>query len=249
MVSANSRISATKTKPKRPNGVDEDRYKGINSWSYRKWSWEFLRRNAKFIAACNRVKGGSEFEKQKVAASFGLRKFKDYRESYRSGAGIPKYEIGSIRSWSSLELNKKETVSKTIKLKSGQVLICFDLAAAIKDKRALDKQLSRASARLEKRLQEYSKITQQVIKSHKAKAMNFGAYIRLLDGTNAGKKPIDCAKLVFKGRAEMVTDHYLRQAVKSPLEAANDLAREGYLYLSLLDDKPTTKAKKILLQL
>lgn len=234
--------TAPKQKEKRPDGTDPTRYKNIEKWSYQKWAWEFLRRNEDFISECKRIEYGTEIDKQAVAKQFELKKFKTYSESYKGGNGCPRFLLGSISSWTNLDSDPNNQNRVTTRLCHGQVLIRFDLASVISDRKALDKQLRLAEARIKKRLVAYEKQTHKEAAVHKMKAMNFGIYIRLLDCLSLGKTPLECAKLIFPSKvSDGQTDHYLRQAVKAPIAAALKLADEGYIYLSILAGKPDGK--------
>ncbi len=74
-----SEIKVTPPKTNRPDGLSIDRYKGHEKWSYRRWAWEFLRRNKDFIKACEALdrKEGTEEEiatfcSSKFAVTFPL---------------------------------------------------------------------------------------------------------------------------------------------------------------------------------
>ena len=98
-----------KAKKKRPDGTDVERYIGMEKWSYRRWAWEFLRRNEQFLAACKRANSAeSNDEKAKVAAEFGLKRYKPYTESFTGASGKPLFAAGSISSWSQLDIEKDE---------------------------------------------------------------------------------------------------------------------------------------------
>lgn len=231
-----------RTKKKRPDGTDTTRYENFEKWSYRQWAWEFLRRNSEFIAECKRVRNGTDAEKQAVAKQFELKKFKMYSEKYKGASGIPQFSMGGISSWTNLDCDNEEDRLLTIRMSHGQVLVRFNLAPVIKDVKALDKQLRLAERRMKKRLAIYEKLIEKEAAVHKHKAINFGMYIRLLDLLAEGKKPLECAKLIFPSKVnDGRTDQYLRQDVKAPIAAALKLADEGYIYLSILKGRPQGK--------
>ncbi len=247
IVAGSKKVLIQKGLKKRPDGTDPDQYENLNNSTYRKWAWEFLRRNPKFVEACIKVKAGSEEEKLAIAQEFGLKQFKKYTEGYKGESGYPKFSIGSISSWSNLESDKGKCRLAQIKIGAGQILIRFDLVSAIKDKKALDKQLYLAKQRLAKRVAEYEKVIQKESKVHKHKALNFGIYIRLLDCLDKGKTPLECAKLVFPLKGDGRTNLQLQSDVKDPINAAKKFAEEWYIYLSILPGKP--KGKGIPLEL
>lgn len=229
-------------KKNRPDGTDLDRYKNLEKWSYRRWAWEFLRRNVEFTAECKRVDEGTEADKLAVAKQYGLKVFKRFSEGFKGKSGPPKFNIGSISYWQNLGEDKENSRLVPIRIGHGQLVIRFDLASALIDQKALDKQFRLAEQRARKNLALYEKLVSKDAAVHKYKALNFGIYIRLLDYLALKKSPLECAKLVFPTKvANGTTDHYLSQDVKCPIEAAIKLADEGYLYLSVLKGKPNGK--------
>ncbi|MBI4807736.1 MAG: hypothetical protein HY799_02125 [Nitrosomonadales bacterium] len=241
-VAGSKDISKSSGAKKRPDGVDTNRYKNLEKWSYRKWAWEFLRRNPEYIAECKRLRSGTDAEKLAVAQQFGLKKFKEYSEGYKGPSGMPRFSMGSISSWTNLDCDNTDGRRVAIRLGYAQVLVRFNLAPVIQEKKALDKQFRMAEQRIKKRLAVYEKIITKEAASHKYKAVSFGIYIRLLDLLNAGASPLECAQQVFPGKVNNAqTENYLRQAVKNPINSAKKMAEEGYLHLSVLKGKPNGK--------
>jgi hypothetical protein len=237
-----------KEKRERPDGTDLSRYKNIEKWSYKKWAWEFLCRNNDFIAACKKIESSvdQKNEIEAVAKQFGLKSFKSCTEKYKGESGYPQFSMGSISSWTNLDAEKDKKRQVSIRICAGQVVIRFNLVSAIEDRKSLDKQIRLAEIRLKNRLVSYEKLIQKEAKTHKYKVINFGIYIRLLDYMDKGKSPLECAKLVFPSKvADSRTDNYLRMDVKDPIKAANKLANEGYLYLSVLKGRPKAKCIRL----
>jgi len=87
-VSGSRKHLEVNNKVDRPDGTDVGRYRNLNKWSYRKWAWEFLRRNTSFIAECKRVRNGTEADRQAVADQYGLKKFKMYAYSTETGHSV-----------------------------------------------------------------------------------------------------------------------------------------------------------------
>lgn len=65
-----------KTTKRRPSGENLEDYDGHDRWSYRRWAWEFLRRNDQFIGACRALEDGDEPRRDEIAKQVGLKKFK-----------------------------------------------------------------------------------------------------------------------------------------------------------------------------
>lgn len=226
-----------RTKP-RPDGTDISKYPNMQNWTYRRWAWEFLRRNVKFINACDVVRSKGDKEKQKVAEDYGLRQYKDYKESYYGGMGMPKFSIGSITSWSAINEKQKKKRLSNIKLSFGQVLIRFDLNHAFQDKKALDKQLRLARQRLEAVIEEVSKIKGIAAKPQSSKWRNLRDYIRVLDCRASKRTYPEIGRLIFAREKHLDDDHLLWR-VKDHLKYAREISREKYLSFSLLQGKPS----------
>ena len=170
--------SARKTKP-RPTGTTKDEYAGHEKWTYRRWAWEFLRRNPEFINACKAAK--DDLAKQvEVASEFGLKRFKPYTEAYGRDRRLPVFLNAAVGMWSAVDASRKRTVSVT--LREGQVLVRFNLAAGREDARAIQAQLATAEKRLKAPQTQYMKaIGAQEPKATESKPMYFVRHLRLLD--------------------------------------------------------------------
>lgn len=244
----------TTTKPKerkttkRPDGTDESRYKGSEKWSYRRWAWEFLRRNTDFIAACKRVRRkGTGKDEQIVATDFGLQKFKPFTEGYSGISGKPVFSVGSITSWTNIDSDTPEAEPiKSIRpaLLGGQVIVRFDVASAIADKQILEKQLRATRIRLENRLTKYAKkLNKEVTKKHPHRVSLFVEYLRLLDGAAAGRTQFESALSATPRLAEKIKKHLTSKEEQAPatcrkLRRAKEYSTELYRYLAVLKGQP-----------
>lgn len=229
-----------KARVSRPDGVDLTRYKGLKNWSYRRWAWEFLRRNEEFIEACGRVEHATDDEKQIVADTFGLSKFKSFKDKYRAQKNKTIFSTDEIGSWSNLnkDINRK---LKPIKIQPGQVLIRFDLASAIVDKKALEKQLQLAEKRLRQRLISYASELKITPASHNHKIVTFGIYLRILDLLADKKTDIECAQAIFPKETQGKDSNEVRFHVKNRKTQALSYANIKYRFLALLEGKPKGK--------
>ncbi|MBC3919227.1 hypothetical protein H8L32_17175 [Undibacterium sp. CY18W] len=230
----------TKKKP-RPDGATIDRYKGLSRWTYRRWAWEFLRRNNEFIEACNNAKDKSEDEKQAIAQQFGLLKFKDFKDKYKGNYGFPKFETEKLSIWTNINIEESPKRLKKIKLIPGAILIRFDLNKAITDIKAFDKQLRDAEKILKNRLDKYSEIRGKKPAHFNHSVKTFGIYIRLLDARAAGYKIAQCAQLIEPKKSEGKTTTELRDSVKHRIKQAEEYANYKYMSLPLHSGKPTSK--------
>ncbi len=234
-------MTLTTSQKKRPDGATIDRYKGMSEWSYRRWAWEFLRRNSKFIEACNNAENKSEDEKQAIAQQFGLLKFKDFKDGYKGSYGFPKFETETLTSWTNLDIEGAPKKLNKIKLNPGTILIRFDLNRAMADYKAFEKQLRDAEDRLKKRLDLYSEMrnTKPARINHSVKT--FGIYIRLLDARADGNNIAQCAQLIEPKKSEGKTPTELRDSVKHRIKQAEEYANYKYLSLPLHTGKLTSK--------
>jgi hypothetical protein len=98
----------------RPTGLTRDEYRGHEKWSYRRWAWEFLRRNQEFIRACRESRGDPERQAQ-VATEFGLKRFKPYTEGFTTNKR-PMFSAASVDSWSALDAEEVRVV-RTMRLR------------------------------------------------------------------------------------------------------------------------------------
>lgn len=229
-----------KLRRKRPDGTDIVKYKNTDKWRLKRWAWEFLCRNSKFIADCKKCKLGTDEEKLEVAKRFGLKKFKYYSEFYKGESGFPLFDLGSVSYIRNFELDggrKKVRSSLSI----GQVFLRFDLESALQDKDALNAQVASAKKLLNLLLVSYAEKHNKSIPattSRKARIDKFKEYIRLLDLLHAKKSPVECARYLYPAKAEdgRHGSDDLRGAVKKPIIAANAMANNGYKYLLLKQD-------------
>lgn len=244
--SATPTPASTWEKRKRPNGLDLNRYEGLESWSYRRWAWEFLRRNPDFIKACKSIElEGTDEEKQEIALKFGLKKFKSYREGYESNLGTPIFSSGSISSISNLENSNGSVITKRVKISSGEILIRFDLNLAVEDKQAFEKQLRLAKLHLQKKLLTFSENHSKKIIEHKHPVNTFGIYLRLLDLRAAGKTYSACARALCN-EYDQLPDHEKRASAELPglvskrIKRAFEYANHLYQHLAHLNTIPNT---------
>ncbi|MBS3913961.1 MAG: hypothetical protein KG003_05645 [Bacteroidetes bacterium] len=227
-----------KKKLPRPNGKDINRYKGMEKWSYRKWAWEFLRRNNDFILACKKCEVGTDDEKQAIANQFGLLRFKDYRDPYTGSYGKPKFTSDLLTSWSNQNGDRS---SKSIELEQGMVLVRFDLNASFIDTQSLDKQLQLAKGRLKKRLKEYSEKLNKKTVTHHHSFKTFGIYIRLLDLLANRKTYAECARDIEPIKSADKTKEELSENIKQRIKKAREYTTHGYRFLALHPGKPGEK--------
>lgn len=231
-------------KPK-PSGNLED-YKNYERWSYRRWAWEFLRRSPEFRRACDQVKNASAPEQKAVANRFQLKKFKRYNEAYKGTSGYPIFLPATISSFTH-DPSLKDDIQKKIRSRPGKVIVVFDLNAALKQERFLNKQLQSTERRLKKRLEKLRQLNNvnEIAGAIKPKRSKYLIYLRILDLLAAGKSKIECAQALSKDNT-IKTSTDASQELGKHIKAAKLLSSEGYIYLtSVLSSKKTHKNSKI----
>ncbi|MBX3625025.1 MAG: hypothetical protein KF892_08450 [Rhizobacter sp.] len=134
----------------RPSGQNSAEYLEWETWSQRRWAWEFLRRNDKFQDACD-----ERWDDQRtIAQDFHITEFKHYRQEYAAGKK-PKFAAGihSIpRRADFVENNERsmDLVQVRATLSPSEVFIKFQLAPTrLAMKTSIDFQLEQARRRLE----------------------------------------------------------------------------------------------------
>lgn len=150
-------------KGNRPDGLSLERYKGHETWSYRRWAWEFLRRDDDFIRACAAVDNNERTERD-VAKEFHLSKFKHCNMGFKSKKSpAPTYTVETIKKWA--RLKHSETKAPQVRLKAelepGQVLLRFDLNQEFIVGGSLDAQLRAAKSTLKESLATYAEATKK----------------------------------------------------------------------------------------
>lgn len=228
-------------KRKFPDGTDESEYEKCKSWSSRRWTWEFLVRDEAFRRDCVAVLHGLK-SKEEVAEHYHLKKFKYYFEDLKGESGTPKFSMGKISWLSNFDRTIEKRPIKT-SIKEGQVLIRFDLKSASLDKRALKKQLDSAEMHLNRWLAEYSGIEPP---AHSPYKENFIIYLRILDMLIAGKKSLECAKVLYPDMAQELEEgerekFELQDKVGWLIRSAKKMAAETSRYLVLEQEENAAK--------
>ncbi|WP_441459774.1 transcriptional regulator domain-containing protein [Burkholderia thailandensis] len=217
-----------------PEGLDNSDYEGWENWNYRRWAWEFLRRNTEFWKACDSLPKSKEAriaQKRAIRDQFGLRRFKHYSEAYDEGkpaqfraiAVSPRITHGSS-TWSR-------------QLRNDEVCIVFKLRPSLFSSSALKLQLEKAGNIVERRANDLRK---ELGISRKPKTVtqkhpSLLRKLKLLDARNRGT-PLNviAEKLQTRTGVDLL---YLSDSERKAYEQAVDMAQHGYL--ALLTSKST----------
>lgn len=128
-------------------------YKNYKEWTYKRWAWEFLRRNENFQKACNAI-GPNENEKrqQEIAEEFGLKKYKYYKDAYKKGK-TAKF-ISTVSAWKNTSTSEYTGPKLPKTLKQGEVLLRVNLKIAINDNYFINALVNDSERLLKKYLKE-----------------------------------------------------------------------------------------------
>ena len=234
--------SLKQTKP-RPTGTTKDEYAGHEKWTYRRWAWEFLRRNPEFIKACKLAK--DDLAKQvEVASEFGLKRFKPHTEAYGRDRRLPVFLSAAVGTWSAVDASRKRNVSVT--LREGQVLVRFNLAAGREDARAIQAQLVTAEKTIRALQRKYMQaIAAEEPAASESKPMYFVRHLRLLDllgGKESTRRlPGRALRWVNEHPKTRMSNAEALDKHHKQIEQAQELCLHGYRHLATRPGTPTPK--------
>jgi hypothetical protein len=179
-----------KSKSKRPDGLSLDEYKGHEKWSYRRWAWEFLRRNDNFAKACIAV-DNEERTPEEVAREFHLSRFKHFKSAYKSAQSpAPSFSMRTIKKRANFNANGGvlPRARQTIAVEPGHIWLRFDLTQEFLVGGSLNAQIRVAEHSLHQALSEYAAITgRSPAAMKKPQRKTFLPVLRRLDAVEAHK--------------------------------------------------------------
>jgi hypothetical protein len=222
---------------------NHDYYDSSFAWSYRRWAWEFLRRNPDYQTACEKWKNTFPFAWEKSVWEFGRTDLKSYRSSYGNDdrarlwlcerIPAPKGNYGEV-----------ETVVD-LKLPIGHVSLVFDLRQAEKaGQAALTALLSHAKELLANELAKYEKSLQvhQRSTTRKPRRNLLPIWLRIYDAIEYGNASEDevirfLYPHLFKHKDELssLEKASARRKFKVQLKKARAMVKQDYLFLVPLD--------------
>lgn len=252
-------------KQRRPNWRDESSYPSEpEKWSYRRWAWEFLRRNPEYWEECNKVNTEPDWlasseagetvregngtrmmdlhRNKEVARRFGRCELKSCWEAYREEEDRERLwlseTVEEVRRWgpSGDEIR--------MELKSGQVAIIFDLNRCVESGRsAMTPLLGHAKEILDRELVAYEMTLPEdrrskIIKIRRDKLL---LWLRLYDAEHSGADRGEMAEVLYSDKLKgPVRDRQhrlteVRKRISADLKRANEMVESGYLGLVPLD--------------
>lgn len=220
--------------PNRPPGLEGSSYKTYRNWSYKKWAWEFLRRNHNFQVDCLKVENGTQEEKQQVANDYGLKEFKKYTHAFKGKkSGAPTFLIGVP----SIYTNKtnKESQTKRIRLSKTQIAVRFDLKYFDEYQWSIKTQLESLASLFDKKHLEPKS-------PNDIDGEKFIYLLRLLDCVSNTKNKtthLQCyLKLNNQTESPAIDMQALQFRVKDHLNSAREISESRYLYYAALKGGP-----------
>lgn len=218
-------------------------YDSSYAWSYRRWAWEFLRRNSDYQSACEKWKGTFRFAWEKSMWEFGRSNLKSYRSPYGNDDQSrlwlceqipePKGNYGEVEAVVDL------------KLPIGHVALVFDLTHAEKaGQAALTALLSHAKELLTNELAKYEKSLQAHQRStiRKPRRSLLATWLRIYDAIEYGKASeddvipfLDSESFKHKDELSPLEKASARRKFKVQLKKARAMVKQDYLTLVPLD--------------
>lgn len=214
----------------RPTGDAHDRaYRETEKWGKKRWAWEFLRRNAKFMDACFEVDKGAK-SAEAVARDFGLRYFKHCREIYKGDVQKPPKFIGSlIRCRARLQEEDSDRYKGILEV--SEMVVVLRLEPCLYNTSSLDAQLRAVRRVATQNLDKLVKLRNTKLrKGRVTQRHQWVSYLRILDALANNKTHDEVALLIYeknfnpeKKRDERVS------FVKERIESARKMTQSGYL--------------------
>ena len=223
-------------KTNRPDGLLVERYKGHENWSYRKWAWQFLRRDRDFIRACEAVDGKVR-EAAEVAKEFHLSSFKHYRMGFASeGNPAPRFLVRTIRSVKHLvNINLEDpNIAFRTRLRLGEIWIKFDLNHEYIVGGSIKAQLRVAKTVLKKSMQEYSESQKRSPKKvRRPQAKIFLHLLRSLDAEASHGSLVEGMCRLYPEKFEGLESDQKSKEAASLMRTAREYSKEVYLSLAV----------------
>lgn len=214
-----------------PDGSNDKDYEECKDWDYRRWAWEYLRRNRDFRKACSEVSEIKDKSQRgaleaKIAREFMLRRYwhcdrpcKDGKSpAFRAVMRSPLPQALGETAWS-------------VHLNHDQMAIVFNLRPALHSRSAIKAVLGNAERILKKRLEHLQALepghalhaTPQLDKAKHTRNL------RILDAKAAGCSPIDIARARWYAGGDGTPKPKLADAVSKLIREAEKLTKFGYM--------------------
>jgi hypothetical protein len=223
-------------KEKRPNGLSLERYRGHENWSYRRWAWEFLRRDDDFIHACTAVDNKEKTE-QEIAEKFHLLHFKHCDAAFKSQKSPPpRFTVSTIKKRANLNSDEagEARVENTVALAPGQVWLRFDLNHEFLVGGSIEAQLRVAKRSLNIALLAYAEAIRKTPNpTKKPEGKSFLELLRRLDAVAGHDVGVKGLAGLQPGDFESLKSGERSKKAASLMRTPREYAKEVYLSLAV----------------
>lgn len=253
------------TKQPRPNWRDASSYPPErNTWSYRAWAWEFLRRNPDYWIESNSIDLQPDwlaaFEAGEAAREWSSARMKDLSRGRELARRFGRCELKSCwEAYRKEEDDERLWLSETVEqasswrpprdeirmeLEQGQVAIIFDLNRCIESGRsAMTSMLGHAKEILGRELAAYeeSQSEERRSKVNRIRRNKLFLWLRLYDAEYSRADRGEMAEILYADRLKgPATDQQyrmteVRKRISADLNRAREMVQSGYLGLVPLD--------------
>lgn len=216
--------------PSLPEGTCVDDYAGWESWNYREWAWQYLRRNENFQKACRDLSESSQHlsdKKEDIAKFYFLKKFKDFSEqTLKHNEGFSAIVAKSKKPTDTDDLNFE------FELKYHEIAFVFDLRVALHSNDGIKAQLEILKSILERRVESLKKIVAdwKVRPSPKVPRETHLHRLRVFDLHYTGMSWKQIASIPDIGDKNIPIEDMIER-LRKDREAALDLVNFGYIAL------------------
>lgn len=236
------------TPSRRPDWKNETSYGPTSLWSYRRWAWEFLRRNPEYQERSENLKEAMSGNKKKLAHDFGRCNLKPFREPYGDDDASRLWLAETIDPTAGKVLGKNGL--PRFELRPGYAVLMVDLTQTTKAGRAaLNSLLSHAKELLATELDKYEKTLppDQRTKTPKVRRDKLFIWLRIYDAIEYSKASEEDVIREFYGKRRNPSDpdwDSTRKKLKYDLKRARQMVKQEYLTLVPLDYLQEKSSKK-----
>ncbi len=240
------------TPSRRPDWKNEVSYGPTSRWSYRRWAWEFLRRNPEYQERSENLKEAMSGHKKKLAHDFGRCNLKPFREPYGDDDASRLWLAETIDPKAGKVLGNNGV--PRFELRPGYAILMVDLTQATKSGRAaLTSLLRHAKELLAIELDKYEKTLPQSqrTKTPKVRRDKLFIWLRIYDA-------IEYWKVAEEDVIRVLYPYLFREGHESPdsgwesarkmfryqLKRARQMVKQDYLTLVPLDYLQEKSSKK-----
>jgi len=216
--------------PSLPEGASIEDYAGWESWHYREWAWQYLRRNEDFQKSCldlSKTTSQLNQKQQEIAEFYFLKKFKHFSEkTLKSNEGFTAIITKSKKPVDTENFNFE------FELKHHEIAFVIDLRIALHSSDGIKAQLEIIKSILENRVDALKKTTtdQKAKSSPKVSREIHLHRLRVFDLHKSGMTWKEIADISDIGDKRIPLESMIER-LRKDREAALDLINFGYIAL------------------